>query len=145
MYPPLPAATSYGVVQAEAIDKVASFESAYRYYVKSRSEGSSSSLEWTTLGFDDSSWLPGAGALGYDTSAVIDDAIETSVEELMLGQTASALLRIPFEYVPRTVPQWVRLQMRYDDGYAVYVNGQEVAVRNSARSTDNRIDCESSS
>ncbi len=53
---------------------------------------------------------------------------------LMLSNNASAFTRIPFTVADPTAFQTLKLRMRYDDGFAAYINGQLVASRNTPAS-----------
>ncbi|MBN2474242.1 MAG: lamin tail domain-containing protein [Pirellulales bacterium] len=57
-------------------------------------------------------------------------AVQTNVEEEMHGQNASLWMRIPFEVEDPSTLNSLQLQMKYNDGYIAYLNGQEVARRN---------------
>lgn len=50
---------------------------------------------------------------------------------LMLSNNASAFIRIPFTVADPNAFQTLKLRMRYDDGFAAYINGQLVASRNA--------------
>jgi hypothetical protein len=57
--------------------------------------------------------------------------IGTDVEATMHGENASAYLRVEFDVaVPGELVQ-LSLQMKYDDGYIAYLNGQEIARENA--------------
>ena len=64
--------------------------------------------------------------------------IKTDVRAAMHNVNASAYIRVPFNVDaddgdPTQVPQFdfLRLKVKYDDGFVAYVNGQEVARRNA--------------
>ena len=50
---------------------------------------------------------------------------------LMLGESATAYVRIPFTVPDPNAFQSLKLRMRYDDGFVAYLNGQLVATRNA--------------
>ncbi len=58
-------------------------------------------------------------------------AIRTDVEGAMHGVNASLYLRIPFEAADPAAFGVLKLRARYDDGFVAYLNGREVARRNS--------------
>ncbi len=75
---------------------------------------------WAQTRYSDGSWLTGATGIGYD------DGDDTTVLKDMQGRYVSVYLR---KEVPITFPRGyedVLLEFTYDDGYVVYVNGQEV-------------------
>jgi len=50
---------------------------------------------------------------------------------LMLSNNASAFIRIPFTVADPNAFQTLKLRMKYDDGFAAFINGQLVASRNA--------------
>ena len=71
---------------------------------------------------------------GYMTIARLPnlaDSITTNVRDAMLDVSSSAYLRIPFQVESMGQLDTIELNMRYDDGFVAYVNGQEVASSNS--------------
>jgi CotH protein/lamin tail-like protein len=87
---------------------------------------------WMDRTFDDSSWTWGPTAVGYDTGSEYDDYIETDVETEMYDVTSSVYLRIPFQVQDASEITSLQLAMRYDDGFAAYLNGELVAMPNAA-------------
>jgi hypothetical protein len=57
--------------------------------------------------------------------------IGTDVSGPMLGRSASALIRIPFEAPAAVDADALLLRMTYEDGFVAYLNGVEVARRNA--------------
>jgi hypothetical protein len=55
--------------------------------------------------------------------------IRTDVRALMLSNSASAYIRMPFT-VAGPGPESLFLRIRYDDGFTAYLNGVEIAQRN---------------
>jgi hypothetical protein len=60
--------------------------------------------------------------------------IRTDVQSQMLSNNASAFIRMPFTVNNAASFTSLTLQMRYDDGFVAYLNGQEVASRNAPAS-----------
>jgi hypothetical protein len=67
----------------------------------------------------------------------------------MLGQSSSAYVRVPFPMSAQPGFDRLVLQMKYDDGFVAYLNGQEVARHNApvgavwnSTATGNRPDAE---
>ena len=85
------------------------------------------------LGFPDASWTSGTGAVGYDTANGYQDLIGIDVRETMSGQNTSAFIRIPFEAEPDAIADlnFMILRMRYDDGFAAFLNGVQIASANT--------------
>jgi len=78
---------------------------------------------WTQLGFDDSAWLAGPMDLGYENSSGYQNLIGLNVRAPMSGIRASCYLRLGFPAVDPADVLSLTLRMRYDDGFAVYLNG----------------------
>ncbi len=60
--------------------------------------------------------------------------IATDVQTQMLNRASSAYVRIPFALTNPAVFTTLTLRMKYDDGFVAYLNGQEIARRNSPAS-----------
>ena len=60
------------------------------------------------------------------------DSINTDVRDAMLGVSSSAYIRIPFQVEDIGQLDVITLNMRYDDGFVAYVNGQQVVSSNCA-------------
>lgn len=58
-------------------------------------------------------------------------AATNALGTLMLSNNATAYLRVPFNVGNPNAFQNLKLRMRYDDGFVVYLNGQVVASRNA--------------
>ncbi|MEX2185715.1 MAG: lamin tail domain-containing protein [Pirellulales bacterium] len=57
--------------------------------------------------------------------------IETDLYDAMRGVTATALVRVPFTVADAAAVDVLTIRMRYDDGFAAYLNGTLVASRNA--------------
>ncbi|MEN6335646.1 MAG: lamin tail domain-containing protein [Phycisphaerales bacterium] len=82
--------------------------------------------------FDDSTWISGAGGVGFERSTGYESLIGVDVQTQMYSRNASCYVRIPFT---TTVDSLVNLSalalnVRYDDGFVVYLNGVEIARKN---------------
>ncbi len=90
-------------------------------------------LTWTNIAFDDSEWSNGTSGVGYERSITEDytPLIGLDVESQMYNQRFSCFGR--FAFTVNTVNDIDRLwlQIRYDDGFVAYLNGQEVASVNA--------------
>ena len=71
---------------------------------------------------------------GDVTGGAFDALVGTNVAADMLGNNASALVRVPFEVQDPTAYTLLNLRMKYDDGFVAYINGHEVAGRNAPES-----------
>jgi len=91
------------------------------------------------LDFDDSSWLRGAGGVGYERDSGYESEIGTDVGEWMYdgGGNANAnnscYVRIRFRVDESELATFnvLQLNMRYDDGFIAYINGVRVAEANA--------------
>lgn len=98
---------------------------------------------WYAQGFNDSnsSWTEGkvgAGffqndSSGYKLKYVGGPSFELTTK--MLGKSTSAYVRIPFTLTNRNAVFGARLNMYYDDGIVVYLNGQPLTRRNFGAAT----------
>src|SRR5205814_549341 len=60
--------------------------------------------------------------------------INTNTQSAMLNNNASALMRTYFNVENPADFDFLKLRMKYDDGFVAYVNGTEVARRNAPSS-----------
>ncbi|WP_197528396.1 lamin tail domain-containing protein [Aeoliella mucimassa] len=83
---------------------------------------------WYGIGFDDSAWSSGLTGIGYENSPADYDAI---IESTVPLDTDTFYMRQTFDVTdPSTIDQ-LRLRLRYDDGFAAYLNGTLVASSNA--------------
>ena len=80
---------------------------------------------WKDRNFDDSGWLAGEGAFGYDDNNVYKPA---TILSDMNGIYTSVYFRANFTLT--SIPQALVLGVLADDGYIAYLNGVEVARYN---------------
>ena len=78
---------------------------------------------WTTSGFDDSSWSTGTNGLGYDTTGGLSTLINTDLRASLQGNNSGAYFRLPFEITGTPDFDSLSIQMTYDDGFSLYLNG----------------------
>ncbi|XOV73907.1 MAG: CotH kinase family protein [Verrucomicrobiota bacterium] len=83
--------------------------------------------------FPDATWTSGTGAVGYDTGNGYQDLINMDVQTAMAGQNGSVFIRIPFDAAPDAIADlnFMILRMRYDDGFAAFLNGVQIASANT--------------
>ncbi|HRT51273.1 MAG TPA: lamin tail domain-containing protein [Anaerohalosphaeraceae bacterium] len=90
--------------------------------------------------YNDAAWTHGTPAVprplagvGYERGSGYQDRISYDIGSRLYGNaTRSALIRIPFEVKAQDLAQWnlLILRMRYDDGFAAYINGKLVHQQN---------------
>ncbi|MEZ6112242.1 MAG: hypothetical protein R3C99_14655 [Pirellulaceae bacterium] len=81
--------------------------------------------DWLLPGFDDSAWLSGVGAVGYDQrdpNNLYDARIGLDVEATAFDQTGWSLFAIRSQSLIRTRGR-IELDIAHDDGYVAYLNG----------------------
>ena len=102
-------------------------------------------LTWTGANepFDDSAWTDGLsrirgtlGGVGYERSSGYDPYITYNIESRMYGQTEACYIRIPFTAHLADIAgsNTLTLNVRYDDGFVAYLNGQRIASANASNS-----------
>lgn len=91
----------------------------------------SDTLAWTDLNFDDSQWISGETAIGFDSSPKYKPLIGTDTRDAMRRINATAYIRIAFDVEDPKEYQKLKLLMKHDDGFIAYINGQRVAEKNA--------------
>ena len=79
------------------------------------------STDWYTKKYDDSNWLTGEGGFGYGTNYA---------KTIVPSGTISVFVRKLFNVSNLSSVQQLFLDLDYDDGFVVYINGKEVAREN---------------
>jgi len=87
-------------------------------YSKGLQESSSPSSRWRQLAFDDSAWFVGQTPLGYG-----EDFIATELSDMRGGYT-TIYLRKTFDAIGVAALDSLILDVKYDDGVNVWINGQ---------------------
>jgi len=96
---------------------------------------SSISSNWRGGGtFNDSAWTLSTGSpggIGYERSSGYQNYISLDLEAQMYNGNNTCYIRIPFTADSDEVTglNFMRLMIRYDDGFVAYLNGTEVARR----------------
>lgn len=91
--------------------------------------------------FDDSTWFSGSGGVGYDDTVDYDPHIGLNLESppasrRMKGLAQVCLIRYLFSLTAERIAALgvLKLRMRYDDGFMVWLNGTPIATRNAPAS-----------
>ncbi|MBN1361584.1 MAG: lamin tail domain-containing protein [Sedimentisphaerales bacterium] len=95
-------------------------------YFKGLREPSVSPGVWRTAAFDDSAWLLGNTAIGFGESFI------TTVLDDMRGSYSTIYLRKTFDVTSLDAIDRLILELRYDDGINVWINGHLVFQDNVA-------------
>ena len=96
-------------------------KSARWKWLKGVKEASEPSDAWKARGFDNSQWPTGATPLGYGR-----EGVQTVLDDMRNNYT-TVYLRHEFALGQADVSGSLRLAATYDDGFALWINGQELA------------------
>ncbi|MEC9326306.1 MAG: lamin tail domain-containing protein, partial [Verrucomicrobiota bacterium] len=99
-----------------------------------QSEDGGLGLDWTNINFDDSQWQSGQTGIGFEKIAGNYQELINFPLSPMLGVNASCMIRIPFNIPDQEALNNIfslSLNMKYDDGYAAFINGEFVAGKNN--------------
>lgn len=83
--------------------------------------------DWQSPGFDDSTWTEGSGGIGFEIGWDYQDFIGADIFDEMWALNGSCLIRTVFDVNDPADYGRLMLRMRYDDGFAAYLNGVKVA------------------
>ncbi len=83
-------------------------------------------LSWTDVDFNDSGWLQGTTGVGYDYGGLIGLDVAA-----MRNNNETVYVRIRFDVTDLASLEDIRLWMKYDDGFAAYINGHLVESENA--------------
>ena len=102
---------------------------------------------WTEPSFDDSGWLDVAIGVGYDEDStyIPEFGVGGNLGEELNGVNTSLYLRIPFQLTEASSVSELSLRMKYDDGFAAYLNGELIESANSPAEGDLSYDSEATS
>jgi hypothetical protein len=86
--------------------------------------------------FNDQNWTSGSGGAGYDREVTYRPYIQIDVKTEMDSKATSLFIRIPFVVNSGNLNQfnYMTLRMRYDDGFAAFLNGVRIASANAPAS-----------
>ena len=98
-------------------------ESVWRYL----DDGSDQGTNWRTLAFDDSTWSQGQAELGYGDG---DELTVVSFGDNADDKFPTTYFRHEFNVTDPSQVAELLAEVRYDDGVAVYLNGNEVIREN---------------
>ena len=120
---------SYGTSDPSATITLSQFGSPAKARIPTIATGNDAT--WRDASFDDSTWLSGSLGVGYENSpgGTFDYTSELGLNVIaMRGSTTSCQIRVP---ISSDLPDpadilSLSLQMHYDDGFALFINGQFV-------------------
>lgn len=116
---------SYGVSMFSSSTPVEFVSAAAnaRMLIPDASNGPALGTAWTETSFNDASWSNATLPIGYENGSGYQNLINTTVP----SGTTSTYLRIPFNLTSLSSTNDLTLNVRYDDGFVAYINGQLVA------------------
>jgi hypothetical protein len=131
-YPLQVAGVTYGLVSAQTGDAdfavVIGPDAELRYLLPTDDRAGTN---WLSPDFDDSRWLRGRNGIGYDTRGDYRALIRTDLGQGVAGHCAGLYLRYRFVLTNAAAVQAMTMHVQYDDGYAAWINGYEVARGNA--------------
>ncbi len=88
---------------------------------------------WNDVDFDDSQWTAGTNGVGFGSD--YNDLIGTNVQAEWISNSGKSLYTrfefdLPADFTDDDVDR-LQLNAKYDDGYAVYLNGQQIHAKNT--------------
>jgi hypothetical protein len=86
---------------------------------------------WTASDFDDGSWLQGQFGVGFGGSGAVAAEVRTNVESISRDVNATVLVRSTFSVADASSIDKMTLRVRFDDGYAAFLNGTLIASGNA--------------
>ena len=95
------------------------------------SEDTGGAQPWNAVSFDDSNWSLGGLGVGFANAGGDDPYFEfigvgSDVQSVFFGQNTSIYMRVPFTISDPAEVTSLAFSARYDDGFAIYINGSEV-------------------
>lgn len=129
-FPPQVTDFSYGLRQNADRRLLVADRASCRVLIPTSAE-SGLGVGWTARTFDDSAWIAGETGVGYDRNTEYRPLIRTDVRGAMDGVNTTAWVRVPFEVDDPAGLSRLSLRMKYDDGFAAWVNGTLVASANA--------------
>jgi hypothetical protein len=86
---------------------------------------------WKSVSFEPADWEAGSGGIGYERASGYETLIGLDVGDMMYGNSESIYARWEFDVAEPSRIASLLLHMRYDDGFAAYLNGTLIAERNA--------------
>ncbi|MBN1669923.1 MAG: chitobiase/beta-hexosaminidase C-terminal domain-containing protein [Kiritimatiellae bacterium] len=101
-------------------------------YCRGTAEPSAPAGAWRAVGFDDSAWATGAAPFGYTKSEDLaeEGPFGTTLDD-MQNTYSSLFLRKTFTLDAPSLVSELTVWARYDDGFVMWLNGEEIARLNA--------------
>ena len=127
-YPAQQADVSYGIAMEAASPLLVAAGAAAEALVPT---DGALGLSWTETAFVPSGWTAGATGVGYENRSGFESLIALDVKAGMFNTNGSVYIRVPFTVSEGATISTLTLRMKYDDGFAAYLDGEPVASRNA--------------
>ena len=85
-----------------------------------------------SLSFNDSGWTTCSSGIGYDANGLLSSLVSTNVQSQLRNINPSILFRVKFNIPNPSLYTSFKLKMKYEDGCAVFLNGNYTAVASHA-------------
>lgn len=134
VFPPQDYDVSYGISRTGSQTATPIlYGSAGRYLVPTNS--AMLAADWASRTFDDSAWKPAGNGIGFDTDTTSSTSyvplFQTDLYAEMYGKQKSAFVRYPFVVSNSAAVAQLALRVKFDDGFAAWINGVLVATNNT--------------
>ena len=123
---------SYGIVNAAPTETLVEPGFPSKWFVP----GSDIGTAWRDLGFIDANWASANTGIGYSNNYQDFIGAGGNTQNAMWFINSSVYLRIPFQVDDPSQISSLTLRMRYEDGFAAYLNGVPVASANAPAEED---------
>lgn len=97
-------------------------EDEWKYNDKNQDIGN----DFSSLDFDDSSWLTGRGIFGVDTGTFPDPGLQTPLQRDASNNLLTYYFRKEFEFNDDPIGSMINIEAILDDGARFWINGQEI-------------------
>ncbi|MGJ8696903.1 MAG: lamin tail domain-containing protein [Verrucomicrobiaceae bacterium] len=151
-YPQQVTDISYGLQQSTSSLTLLSSGASAKYLVPSNGNDDVNDGQnvnsWISSGFNDNSWSNATTGLGYATANndPYDAFIGTDIQSTFYNQgstVTSVYIRIPFTVADPTSISSLTLNMKYDDGFVAYLNGDPEIIAEALNPPSDELDYQS--
>ncbi|RLD09565.1 MAG: hypothetical protein DRI44_08265, partial [Chlamydiae bacterium] len=125
-FPPLQADESYGIPMERTDTLLLGHDASVKVLIP---QNDTLGDTWKAEVFDDSGWIQGTMAVGYERGSDYTPLINTDVTA-MHNVMESCYMRSYFLVTNISEILSVKLNVKYDDGFVAFINGKEVANAN---------------
>ncbi|MBN1672635.1 MAG: lamin tail domain-containing protein [Kiritimatiellae bacterium] len=120
---------SYGAGTGVAASNLLAAGAACKWHVPM---DDSLGTSWLEPSFSDAGWQSGTTGVGYEQGTGYEGLIGSDVGSAMYGICGSVYVRVRFTVQDPYELEVLTLKLKYDDGFVVWLNGEEVARANAA-------------